>query len=120
TLFNYLVHMGKTVELHFERQLTYLSRICFFQKLHPSIICDPARDTEWEARMGRGNSDKLVEIQTVGLTKADRATRRQIPVMIADRLEAAYSTHTNKELIADSCATLMSELTENIVLHSES
>lgn len=120
TLVNYLAHEGKAVELQFESELTYLSRICFFQRLHPEIVCDPVRDKDSDARMGLGVSSNLVEIQSVGLTKADGPQRRLIPVMIAERMEAAYAAHPEKEMIADTCATLMSELTENIVLHSKS
>lgn len=127
TLCNFLITKRKKVNLEFEpvtdggkSGLSYLKRIGFFDALDPQVKVI-ASETDLKMPSGlKGHSDKLIEIQKIGFTRKDKRERKTILVLIGSRLEAAFADRMDKQRIADTCSTLMSELTENIVLHSKS
>ncbi len=101
----------------------YLERIGFFDadKLHPSIEVLPYRFRGMSsAILHDGQSDNLVEIQPIRLADSDCIEFQPIPSRIGDRVQKAYDGHEQQGSVTSSCFTLVAELGQNIIHHSNS
>jgi hypothetical protein len=124
TLANYLVKCGKVVRLEFDGLFSdgksYLERLGFFDKLDPSIGVSPfgVQGTSLATVYG-GQSNNLVEIHSIEPTDVECEKFFSIPIRVAECVESAFEGLPIQASVKTACMTLVSELGQNIILHSK-
>lgn len=116
---NQAANAGIPVVLDFEGgesgTMGYISRMGFFEHLDPRVSVLPHRPTVPRFQLYRGMNSGLVEIAVVSMEGVDK----RLPGSLSDAVAGLYG-RADKDEFGGAVFTALSELTQNIPLHSQS